>query len=149
MVITFSGVLTGILLMPVLGAIVILLLPKEQKEAARIIAAVVTGMVLLLALGVFFGYDSNAANAAAENGEVYFAFEDHVQWIESVGISWHVGVDGVSAPMVLLTALAGFTGVLVSWGIEDRTRELRGFFRLLGAGVMVVFICGDVVGVVF
>ncbi|NLE52090.1 MAG: hypothetical protein GX613_11855, partial [Chloroflexi bacterium] len=107
MVITFSGVLTGILLVPVLGAIVILLLPKDQKDAARIIAAVTTGVVLLLALGVFFGYDTDAANAAADAGEVYFAFEDHVQWIESVGIAWHLGVDGIAAPMVLLTALAG------------------------------------------
>ena len=143
MVITFSGVLTGIMLMPVLGAIVILLLPKEQKEAARIIAAVVTGMVLLLALGVFFGFDTDAANAAAEAGEVYFAFEDHIQWVESVGISWHLGVDGVSAPMVLLTALAGFAGVLVSWGLEDRAREFMAFFLLLVAGVFGVFMAVD------
>ncbi|NLX11943.1 MAG: NADH-quinone oxidoreductase subunit M [Chloroflexi bacterium] len=143
MVITFSGALTGILLTPVIGAIIILLLNKESREQARIIAAMSTGIALLLALGVFFGYDVDAANAAAANGETYFAFEDHVQWIESVGISYHLGVDGISAPMVLLTALAGFTGVLISWKIEDRTREFMAFFLLLVAGVFGVFMAVD------
>ena len=68
MVMTFSGVLTGILLIPLISAIIILLLPKEKKEEARIIAAMATGMVLLLALGVFFGYSVDDANAANDDG---------------------------------------------------------------------------------
>jgi NADH-quinone oxidoreductase subunit M len=143
MVMTFSGVLTGILLIPLISAIIILLLPKDKKEEARIIAAMATGMVLLLALGVFFGYSVDDANAANDNGQTYFAYEDHVQWIESIGVSWHLGVDGISAPMVLLTALAGFAGVLISWGIEDRTREFMAFFLLLVAGVLGVFMAVD------
>lgn len=141
--VTFSGVLTGILLTPIIGAIIILLLPKESKDSARIIAAVVMGAALLMALGVFFGYPTDDANAAAEAGETFFAFEDHVNWIESIGVSWHLGVDGISAPMVLLTALAGFTGVLISWGIEDRTREFMAFFLLLVGGVFGVFMAVD------
>ncbi len=143
MVITFSGVLTGILLTPVIGAIIILLLDKESKEQARIVAAMATGIALLLALGVFFGYSADKANAATEAGQTYFAFEDHVQWVQSIGISWHLGVDGISAPMVLLTAIAGFTGVLISWGMEDRTREFMAFFLLLVAGVFGVFMAVD------
>jgi NADH-quinone oxidoreductase subunit M len=143
MVISFSGALTGILLTPVIGAIIILLLNKESKEQARIIAAMSTGIALLLALGVFLGYDVDAANAAANQGQTYFAFEDHVKWVESVGISWHLGVDGISAPMVLLTAIAGFCGVLISWGIEDRPREFMAFFLLLVAGVFGVFMAVD------
>jgi NADH-quinone oxidoreductase subunit M len=143
MVITFSGVLTGILLTPVIGAIIILLLNKESKEQARIIAAMSTGIALVLALGVFLGYNVDAAKAAGNQGNMYFAFEDHVKWIESVGISWHLGVDGISAPMVLLTAIAGFCGVLISWGIQDRTREFMAFFLLLVAGVFGVFMAVD------
>lgn len=63
--------------------------------------------------------------------------------MDSIGISWHLGVDGISAPMVLLTALAGFAGVLISWGIEDRTREFMAFFLLLVAGVFGVFMAVD------
>ena len=143
MVMTFSGVLTGILLIPLISAILILLLPKDKKDEVRIIAAMATGIVLLLALGVFFGYSVDDANAANDNGQTYFAYEDHVQWIESIGVSWHLGVDGISAPMVLLTALAGFAGVLISWGIEDRTREFMAFFLLLVAGVLGVFMAVD------
>lgn len=155
---TFNGILTGIVLAPIVGAIVILLLNKESKEQARIIAATTMGIVLLMALGVFFGYDVDDANAradevaaAAADGSIsdsevvepYFAFEDRVPWIESIGVSWHLGVDGISAPMVLLTALAGFAGVLISWGIEDRTREFMAFFLLLVAGVFGVFVAVD------
>jgi len=171
MVITFSGVLTGILLTPVVGAVIILLLKPESKEQARIIAAMSTGVTLLLALGVFFTYSVDDANRAAEgyataqaeraanaqalaqdpNAAVepvapavpYFAFEDHVQWVKSLDISWHLGVDGISAPMVLLTAIAGFAGVLISWGIEDRTREFMAFFLRLVAGVFGVFMAVD------
>jgi NADH-quinone oxidoreductase subunit M len=141
--VTFSGVLTGILLAPVFGAVVILLLKKDSKEQARIIAATTVGVALVLALGVFFGFDTDAANQAAANGQTYFAFEDHIQWVQSVGISWHLGVDGISAAMVLLTALAGFAGVLISWGIEDRPREFMAFFLLLVAGVFGVFMAVD------
>ena len=165
MVITFSGVLTGILLTPVIGAIIILLLDSERKDIIRTVAALTTGVTLLLALGVFFGYNTDAANAVAdevadaradvvsagpdvapetiETVEPYFAYEDHVKWVESVGISWHLGVDGIAAAMVLLTAIAGFTGVLISWGIEDRTREFMAFFLLLVAGVFGVFVAVD------
>jgi NADH-quinone oxidoreductase subunit M len=143
MVITFSGVLTGILITPVIGAILILLLDSERKDEIRLIAALMTGITLVLALGVFFGYNVDEANAATEAGQTYFAFEDHVEWVKSVGISWHLGVDGISAPMVLLTAIAGFTGVLISWNIEDRTREFMAFFLLLVAGVYGVFIAVD------
>jgi len=144
--------LTGILLTPVIGAIVILLLGKNAKTEARVIAATTMGIVLLAALFVFLGYDVDQANQAAQAyadagpGEVvapYFAFEDHIQWVESAGISWHLGVDGISTPMVLLTALAGFTGVLISWGIDDRPREFMAFFLLLVAGVFGVFMAVD------
>jgi NADH-quinone oxidoreductase subunit M len=211
-VITFNGALTGILFVPIIGAILILLLKPHAKNEIRIVAAITMGAVLILALGIFFGYNVDEANrvnaeleslpnlhtyidtlrqeaqdadtaattaeaeadtAEANNAEdmgikrqaaiearaqaneiqnhlehldnlgPYFGFEDHVQWIESIGVSWHLGVDGISAPMVLLTALAGFCGVLISWGIEDRTREFMAFFLLLVAGVLGVFIAVD------
>jgi NADH-quinone oxidoreductase subunit M len=54
-----------------------------------------------------------------------------------------MGVDGVSAPMVLLTGLASFCGVLISWGIDERPREFFVFFLLLTAGVYGVFVALD------
>ena len=71
------------------------------------------------------------------------AFEQRVVWVESLGIAYHVGVDGVSAPMVLLTGMVAVAGVLISWNIEDRLREFMAFFMFLVAGVYGVFIAVD------
>jgi NADH-quinone oxidoreductase subunit M len=64
-------------------------------------------------------------------------------WVPSLGITYHVGVDGLSAPMVLLTGMVAVAGVLISWNIEDRMREFMAFFLLLVAGVYGVFISID------
>ncbi|NJL93029.1 MAG: NADH-quinone oxidoreductase subunit M, partial [Anaerolineae bacterium] len=58
-------------------------------------------------------------------------------------MSYHVGVDGLTAVMIFLTGLASFGGVLISWKIQDRTREFMAFFLLLVAGVYGVFISVD------
>lgn len=71
------------------------------------------------------------------------AFEEKYDWLPALGISYHVGVDGLSAPMVLLTGMVAVAGVLISWRIEDRIREFMAFFLLLVAGVYGVFISVD------
>lgn len=71
------------------------------------------------------------------------AFEEKYTWVEPLGISYHVAVDGLSAPMVLLTGMVAVAGVLISWRIEDRIREFMAFFLLLVAGVYGVFIAVD------
>lgn len=145
-----SGILTGIVAVPTFAALIILFLRKDQKDEARIIAAAATLVSLLLSAFVFFSYDVEAANAFNEanradpQGDLYFAFEDKIEWIDELGISYHVGVDGVSAAMVFLTGLASFAGVLISWRIDDRPREFMAFFLLLVAGVYGVFVSVDV-----
>jgi NADH-quinone oxidoreductase subunit M len=69
-------------------------------------------------------------------------FVQRVSWVEPLGISYHVGVDGLSAPMVLLTGMVCVAGVLISWNI-DRIREFMAFFMLLVAGVYGVFVSLD------
>lgn len=151
----FSGVLTGILAFPFIGAIIILFLDKDAKDQAKIIAAFSTGASLILSLLVFFTYDADAAKAAHESlitsgtGPITFQFVDHITWIRELGISYTLGVDGLTAAMVMLTGLAGFCGVMISWGIEDRPREFMAFFLLLVAGVYGVFLSTDVFLMVF
>lgn len=70
-------------------------------------------------------------------------FEEYVPWIPEMGIAYHLGVDGLTAPMVLLTGMVAVAGVLISWRIEDRIKEFMAFFMLLVAGVMGVFISVD------
>jgi NADH-quinone oxidoreductase subunit M len=63
--------------------------------------------------------------------------------VPSLGISYHVGADGINLPMILLTGIVAFGGVMISWGIEDRTREFFTFFMLLVTGVFGVFVSLD------
>jgi len=146
--------LTIITFTPIVAAVILLLMPDEGKmdpardkariaslrTAIRVIAAVATFISLVLGLYLFFAV--NQAYAAAQSGP--FFFEDGPwAWVPQIGISYHLGVDGVSAPMVLLTGLASFCGVLISWGIDERPREFFAFFLLLTAGVYGVFVSLD------
>jgi NADH-quinone oxidoreductase subunit M len=60
-----------------------------------------------------------------------------------LGISYYVGVDGLNAPLVLLTGVVMFTGVLISWGLDDRPREFFAFLYILASGVFGVFVAQD------
>lgn len=70
-------------------------------------------------------------------------FEEHIEWVPQVGIAYSLGVDGLTAPMVLLTGMVSVAGVFISWRTQDRQREFLAFFMLLVAGVMGVFISAD------
>jgi NADH-quinone oxidoreductase subunit M len=143
------GILSGIVAVPTFAAVIILFLSKEQRQEARVIAAAAVLVSLMLSAFVFFSFDTEEANAWNErntsnpDGDLYFAFEEQTTWIKEVGISYHLGVDGIAAAMIFLTGLASFAGVLISWGIEDRTREFMAFFLLLVAGVYGVFVSID------
>ena len=78
------------------------------------------------------------------DGSLKFQFVDKIVWIEELGISYQLGVDGLTAIMVMLTGLASVAGVLISWSVEDRTREFMAFFLLLVAGVYGVFLSTDI-----
>ncbi|MHB8628473.1 MAG: complex I subunit 4 family protein [Aggregatilineales bacterium] len=142
--------LTAILVIPIAAALFILFaLKPEQRSETRFVAAGATAACLVLAILVFIemGRASAAPSAHAQTQTQYglstFIEEVNVPWIPALGISYHVGADGVTAPMLLLTGLASFCGVLISWRIEDRTREFMAFFLLLVAGVYGVFVSLD------
>ena len=134
--------LSIIVLSPILTAIIILLLPKERKENARMLAIAAMALGLLLALFVYIDYYNNLPPKDSPWPET-LAFLEFYAWIPSIGLNYIVGVDGMSATLVLLTSVVGFAGVLISWGIEDRPREFFAFFMLLVAGVQGVFVAVD------
>ncbi|HRE47147.1 MAG TPA: NADH-quinone oxidoreductase subunit M [Aggregatilineales bacterium] len=141
--------LTAILIIPTLAAFFILFLLKdEQKTETRLIAAFATATCLVLSALVYIEMmqptNIAAANTAALKGLSFFVQEVNIPWLPALGISYHVGADGISAPMVLLTGLAAFGGVLISWKIEHRLREFMAFFLLLVVGVYGVFVSLDV-----
>jgi len=107
-----------------------LLLPAAKKEWPRRVAAAAGAFVLVLSFVLFFSYDTAAGG---------YQFQEQMPWLPALGISYHVGVDGISLPLMLLSGLVVFSGVLVSWKVDDRPREFFAFIMFLGASVFGVF----------
>jgi len=134
--------LSVITLTPIATAVIILLLPKERKENARMLALAATAFSLLLAAYLYIDYNQNLPVAGTSWAESLRYVEDHA-WISSIGLGYILGVDGLSVTLVMLTAVVGLGGVMISWGIDDRPREFFAFFMLLVAGVQGVFVSVD------
>jgi NADH-quinone oxidoreductase subunit M len=83
---------------------------------------------------VYFSYDISVAG---------YQFMERYTWMPALGISYFVGLDGINAPLVLLTGVVMFTGVLISWGLDDRPREFFAFLFILATGVFGVFVAQD------
>ena len=127
-------VLTIIWLTPIVGAVIILLIPKERHTEIRMTALAAAFIAMALALSAYFAYDTGVGG---------WQFEEEAQWVPSLGINYHVGADGVNLPMLALTGIVIFTGVMISWGISDRPREFFAFLLLLTSGVFGVFMSLD------
>ena len=100
----------------------------------RGVALAAASLALLLSVWAYFAYDRTAGG---------YQFVEQYSWVPALGISYHVGVDGMNLPLVLLTGIVMFTGVLISWGIDDRPREFFAFLFILATGVFGVFVALD------
>jgi NADH-quinone oxidoreductase subunit M len=136
-------VLSVITFTPMVAAAIILLMPAGKKNETRGIALAAATFALLLSFWVYFSYDTSIAG---------YQFVEKYDWLPVLGISLHFGVDGMSTPLVLLTGVVMFTGVLISWGdddkhvmagIQDRPREFFAFLFILASGVFGVFVSLD------
>jgi NADH-quinone oxidoreductase subunit M len=134
--------LSIIALTPLAAAALMLMLPKERGENARMIGLGTMAFTLLLSLYVYISYYQNLPVPGTPWAETLAYVEEHA-WVPSIGVNYIVGVDGMSATLVLLTSIVGLGGVLISWSISDRPREFYAFFMLLVAGVQGVFIAVD------
>ncbi len=127
-------VLSVIVFTPLVAAALILLMPADRKNEVRVIALAAAVFALTLSIWTYFSYNLGVGG---------YQFTEHHDWLPALGISYFVGVDGLSAPLVLLTGVVMFTGVLISWGIDDRPREFFAFLFILAAGVFGVFVSLD------
>jgi NADH-quinone oxidoreductase subunit M len=119
---------------PAVAAVLLLALPAERKTEIRMTALAAGAFATLLALFVYFGYDASVGG---------YQFIEKAAWVPQFGIEYHLGVDGMTLPLVLLTAIVMLTGVLISWGIDDRPREFFAFLFILATGVFGVFVALD------
>jgi NADH-quinone oxidoreductase subunit M len=127
-------ILSVIVFTPLIAGMLILLLPSDRKSEARMVALAAATFALFLSIWVYFSYDASAGG---------YQFVEKTPWLPALGISYHVGVDGINTPLVLLTGIVMFTGVLISWKIDDRPREFFAFLFILATGVFGVFVTLD------
>jgi NADH-quinone oxidoreductase subunit M len=128
-------ILSIIVFTPLVAAIIMLLMNKDSKNEIRVVALAAAVFDLLLSAWVFYQVYIHPT--------INYQFLEKYDWLPALGISYHVGVDGISTPMVLLTGIVMFTGVLISWGVDDRPREFFAFLFLLAGGVFGVFVSLD------
>ncbi len=131
-----SGLLTTTVFLPLLGALLILFLLQGDKEV-RYFAGLVALAELALSAVVFFRYDTD--------GPQYQLVDRVAGWIpvESFKVDYFLAVDGLSAPMVLLTGLLGMAAVFASWNVTHRVREYFMWLLVLQTAVMGVFTALD------
>jgi NADH-quinone oxidoreductase subunit M len=133
-------VLSFLVFLPVAGAIATLFLPRTQERHARVIATLVAAINLVAALVMYAGF---------ETADPALQYVQRVTWIDSgdVGfdVQYFLGVDGLSATMMLLTAFLFVVATLVSWSIEMRPREYFAWLLGLETAVMGVFASQDLI----
>ncbi len=132
--------LSVIIFTPIIAGLLILLIPGERKTEIRVTALAASFVALALSTWVYFSYRTSIGG---------YQFIEKYDWFPPLDISYHVGVDGMSAPLLVLTGIVMFTGVLISWGIDDRPREFFLFLFILASGVFGVFAALDLFGLIF
>ena len=94
-----DNILSWIIWIPVMGMVAIAFIPREKQDLIKKVAAVTTGVQLLLAIVLWSIFDATIGS---------FQFMERAEWIPSLGISYILGIDGLSLPMVALNALIAF-----------------------------------------
>lgn len=128
------GILSTITWLPIVGLALIMLLPKQQVKAIQGVAFLCAGASFLLSWNLLFSFDQ--ASSALQ-------FVERYAWIPEMGMTYHMGVDGLSFPMVLLTTLLTLIAVIVSVGITDRAKGYNAWFMLLEFAMLGVFMAQD------
>src|SRR5512144_580446 len=111
------NLLTVVTFLPILGAVALAFFPRDEKGQHRAVAFVVSLATMLASLGRWMGFDPSP-------GAPEFQFEQLVPWVPSIGIGYHVGLDGVALLLVMLTTILTPIVVLSAWNaVQERVKE--------------------------
>jgi NADH-quinone oxidoreductase subunit M len=135
-----NHILSIILFTPLVGALILLFVPKENKAAIRWIANLFAlgGFLISLPLVPMFWSQMQSADR--------FKFIEGApnNWIPSIGAGYVIGIDGISFLLIMLTTLLGWISILSSWtAIENRVKEYYVWFLILQTGMLGVFMALD------
>jgi NADH-quinone oxidoreductase subunit M len=119
---------------PLLTAVLILLVPRTNAQVVRWIAVAGSVAAFAVSLGIYANFVP---------GEGNYQLVENVPWVASIGASWHIGIDGISLFLVLLTTLLTVLCVVSSWSVHERIKEYHFFFMLLEGALLGVFLALD------
>jgi NADH-quinone oxidoreductase subunit M len=134
-----NSAITITTLMPILGAVVIVFMPKERDRLIRGLGIFFTAVALVLAIAIAVGFDY---------GRGEFQFVLNVPWISAIGARYHVAIDGISMPLYVLTFLLSFLCAIYTWRyVPDpgRTKAFLALMLLLETGMAGTFIAFDLI----
>ncbi len=128
-------VLTVTVFTPLVGIVVILLLPERWVNGIRAVAVAFTAAALAFSIWALATFDPEITGA--------MQLEELHRWIPSVDIFYHLGVDGLSVPLFILTTLLSFLAAIASFSIKERVKEYFALYLLLETGMLGVFVSLD------
>jgi len=123
-------ILSYIICLPLLAALGLALVPRSFSVVMRAGAIAVTFLSALLAVIMFLAFQKDAPG---------YQFVDQIAWVESLKISYHVGVDGINVGLILMGAIVAFAAACVSWEIQDRQKEFYILLLVMTGGILGAF----------
>ena len=133
------NLLTVVTFVPLLGALAAALLPRDEAGQHRALALSVSLLTLALSLGLWLGFDASA-------GAAEFQFEEKRAWMQSIGVGYHVGIDGVALLLVMLTTALVPVVILSSWqAVQDRVKEFMIAILVLETAMIGTFAALDLI----
>jgi NADH-quinone oxidoreductase subunit M len=134
-----NSAITITTLLPLVGALVIICVPSDRDRMIRGLAIFVTGVALTLAAAIAIGFDYSGDG---------LQFVLDTSWIDVIGARYHVGIDGISMPLYVLTFLLSFLCAIYTWRFvpePGRTKAFVALMLLLETGMAGTFIAFDLI----
>src|SRR5512134_3329934 len=135
-----NSAITIATLLPLVGALVIALVPREQDRAVRALGIVFTGAAMVVAIALAIDFDYGAGSG--------LQFELDTRWIPAIDARYHVGIDGISLPLYVLTFVLSFLCAIYTWRFvpkPGKTKAFIGLMLLLETGMAGTFIAFDLI----
>lgn len=125
------SILTWIFCCPLLAALLLIFVPRNYRVIISTLAVLGTFISMVLAIKMFCEFKLGVSG---------FQFVQQIPWVESVGISYHVGVDGLNVGLILMGAIVAFAATLCSWGeIQTREKEFYILLLIMSGGILGAF----------
>ena len=134
-----NSAITIATLLPIAGALVIVFVPRDREQLVRGLGILFTGAALVVAVSIAIGFDYGASGLQDELD---------VNWISAIGARYHVGIDGISMPLYVLTFLLSFLCAIYTWRFvpePGRTKAFLALMLLLETGMAGTFIAFDLI----